>query len=131
MSTLIGKTHSECITCSLLGLSFPISLTNKERDALLVKTLLVFGANMNQQGLNEFTPLDLAIHNQCPEVERVLLEHGAKGSVNLIVQKRTFSKVSTMIIIVLIIIFKGYLWLCCNTAVTQNHICTSSEYFEK
>ena len=92
---------------SILGLSFPISLTNKERDALLVKTLLVFGADMNQQGLNDFTPLDLAIHNQCSEVERVLLEHGAKGSVYLIVQKRTFSKVSIMIIIVLaIIIFK-------------------------
>ena len=58
------------------------------KDVLLVKTLLAFGANMNHQGLNDFTPLDLAIHTQCSEVERVLLEHGAKGSVNLIVQKQ-------------------------------------------
>ena len=118
---IVAVSHQRCINSLLkhrasglrvfyffiLVLSFPISLTNKERDALLVKTLLMFGADMNQQGLNDFTPLDLAIHNQCSEVERVLLEHGAKGSVNLIVQKRTFSKVSIMIIIVLaIIIFK-------------------------
>lgn len=59
-----------------------------------MKVLLAFGANMNHQGLNDFTPLDLAIHTQCPEVERVLLDQGAKGSVQLIIQKRLFSQVS-------------------------------------
>ena len=49
---------------------------------------------MNHQGLNDFTPLDLAMHTQCPEVERVLLDHGAKGSVCLIAQRqRLFSVV--------------------------------------
>ena len=49
---------------------------------------------MNHQGLNDFTPLDLAIHTQYPEVERILLDQGAKGSVQLIAQKRLFSHVS-------------------------------------
>ena len=62
-------------------------------DILLVKTLLAFGADMNHQGLNDFTPLDLAIHSQSSEVERVLLEHGAKGSANLIIQKQKLSVV--------------------------------------
>ena len=57
-------------------------------NALLVKTLLAFGANINEQGVNDFTPLDLAIHCQCSEVEKVLLEHGAKGSAKLIVQQQ-------------------------------------------
>ena len=43
---------------------------------------------MNHQGLNDFTPLDLAIHTQSPEVERVLLEHGEKCSADLIVQQQ-------------------------------------------
>lgn len=66
-------------------------------DVLLVKTLLAFGANINDQGLNDFTPLDLAIHCQSSEVERVLLEHGAKGSAKLIVQQQRPSVVSLCI----------------------------------
>lgn len=62
--------------------------TIQTKDVLLVKTLLVFGADINQQGLNDFTPLDLAINSQCSQVESVLLEHGAMGSVNLLVQKQ-------------------------------------------
>ena len=38
---------------------------------------------MNHLGLNDFTPLDLAMLTQCPEVERVLLDHGAKGGLEL------------------------------------------------
>ena len=38
---------------------------------------------MNHLGLNDFTPLDLAMHTQCPEVEHVLLDHGAKGRLEL------------------------------------------------
>ena len=50
---------------------------------------------MNHQGLNDFTPLDLAIHTQCAEIERVLLEQGAKGSANLMAEKqRLYSVVS-------------------------------------
>lgn len=64
-------------------------------DVLLVKTLLAFGANINEQGLNDFTPLDLAIHNQSPEVEALLLEHGAKSSANLIAEKN--KQVSTLV----------------------------------
>ena len=60
---------------------------------LLVKALLAFGANINHQGLNEFTPLDLAINGQHAEVESVLLEHGAKSSAQLIGQRRHFSQV--------------------------------------
>jgi calcium-independent phospholipase A2 len=63
----------------------PLHLAVETGDAFLVKTLLAFGANINEQGLNDFTPLDLAIHCQCSEVETVLLEHGAKGSAKLIV----------------------------------------------
>ena len=75
---------------SLLCLPSLISHYNyfQTGDVLLVKTLLAFGANINDQGLNDFTPLDLAIHCQSPEVEKVLLEHGAKGSAKLIVQQQ-------------------------------------------
>jgi hypothetical protein len=72
----------------------PLHLAVEAKDVRLVKILLAFGANMNHQGLNDFTPLDLAMHTQCPEVERVLLDHGAKGSVCLIAQRqRLFSVV--------------------------------------
>jgi calcium-independent phospholipase A2 len=72
----------------------PLHLAVETEDVRLVKILLAFGANMNHQGLNDFTPLDLAMHTQCPEVEHVLMDHGAKGSVRLIVRKhRCFSVV--------------------------------------
>lgn len=66
----------------------PLPSPPQTKDVLLVKTLLVFGADINQQGLNDFTPLDLAIDSQCSQVESVLLEHGAKGGVNIMVQKQ-------------------------------------------
>ena len=52
-----------------------------------MKILIAFGANINHLGLNDFTPLDLAMYTQCPEVEHVLLDQGAKGSVRLISRK--------------------------------------------
>ena len=74
-----------------------IASLHQTGDAFLVKTLLVFGANINEQGLNDFTPLDLAIHCQCSEVEKVLLEHGAKGSAKLIVMQQQPSVVGSMV----------------------------------
>ena len=48
---------------------------------MCVKTLIAFGANVNQCGYNEFTPLDLAInHGRVPNVEEILISLGAKGS---------------------------------------------------
>ena len=51
---------------------------------MCVKALVVFGANINQQGCNQFTPLDLAIDNgKVPDIEEVLFTHGAKSSAHL------------------------------------------------
>ena len=57
---------------------------------------------MNHLGLNDFTPLDLAMHTQCSEVEHVLLDQGAKGSVRLISRKHC---VVSIIIIALPVLY--------------------------
>ena len=50
-----------------------------------MKVLVLFGANINERGCNEFTPLDLAINNaRMPKIEGLLMELGAKGSAHLI-----------------------------------------------
>lgn len=56
-----------------------------------MKTLVLFGANINDQGYNEFTPLDLAINNtKMPKIEGLLMDLGAKSSAQLM-HKRTFT----------------------------------------
>ena len=51
---------------------------------MCVKALVVFGANINQQGCNQFTPLDLAIDNgKVPDIEQLLLNLGAKSGTQL------------------------------------------------
>ena len=52
----------------------------------------MFGADVNNKGYNEFTPLDLAINNaRVPGIEELLLERGAKSSAHLLTQKVKFS----------------------------------------
>ena len=76
--------------------TFPFE-SSQTKDVRLVKTLLAFGANLNYQDWNHFTPLDLAMHLQCSDVQHILMDHGAKGSVRLIVRKhRLFSVVSCL-----------------------------------
>ncbi len=56
---------------------------------MCAKALVVFGADINQQGSNEFTPLDLCIDNgQLEELESLFMEVGAKSSSQLIKQKQ-------------------------------------------
>ena len=59
---------------------------------MCVKALLVFGADVNSKGYNEFTPLDLAINNaHVPGIEELLIDRGAKSSAHLLTQKVKFS----------------------------------------
>ena len=52
---------------------------------MCVKALVVFGADVNMEGRNHFTPLDLAINNgTIPDVEEMLISLQAKGSAQLI-----------------------------------------------
>ena len=47
---------------------------------MCVKTAIVFGADINKPGCNQFTPLDLVISDgTLSSIERILLELGAKG----------------------------------------------------
>ena len=56
-------------------------LSLQEGDELCVKTLIAFGANINQRGYNEFTPLDLAIDNgRLPHIEEILINLHARSS---------------------------------------------------
>lgn len=58
---------------------------------LCVKALIAFGANINQRGYNEFTPLDLAIDNgRLPHIEELLISLHAKSSA-LLMTTRTSS----------------------------------------
>ena len=57
----------------------------QEEDEMCVKVLVVFGADVNIEGRNHFTPLDLAINNgRVPDVEELLINLQAKGSAQLI-----------------------------------------------
>ena len=52
---------------------------------MCIRALLAFGANINAEGRNQFTPLDLATHEgTIPEIERTLTRMGAKTSSRLI-----------------------------------------------
>lgn len=58
---------------------------------LCSKALIVFGADINLQGSNQFTPFDLTIDNgHLPDLESLFMELGAKSSAQLI-QTRKFS----------------------------------------
>ena len=57
----------------------------QEGDYMCVKALVVFGADVNMEGRNHFTPMDLAINNgTVPEIEELLINLQAKGSAQLI-----------------------------------------------
>lgn len=48
---------------------------------MCTRAAIVFGADINKQGCNQFTALDLVINNgKLPAIETILLELGAKGS---------------------------------------------------
>ena len=52
---------------------------------MCVKALVVFSADVNMEGRNHFTPLDLAINNgTIPDIEEMLISLQAKGSAQLI-----------------------------------------------
>ena len=52
---------------------------------MCVKALIVFGADVNMEGRNHFTPLDLAInHGKVPDIEDLFISLQAKGSAQLI-----------------------------------------------
>ena len=51
---------------------------------MCIRALLSFGANVNAEGRNHFTPLDLAMDkNTIPEIERTLVRMGAETSSHL------------------------------------------------
>ena len=57
----------------------------QDGDEVCVKTLIVFGADVNMEGRNHFTPLDLAIdQGNVPDIEDLLISVQAKGSAQLI-----------------------------------------------
>ncbi len=56
---------------------------------MCAKASIAFGAEINQQGCNQFTPLDLAINNgNLPSIEAILLELGAKSSTQKFAESR-------------------------------------------
>ena len=46
----------------------------------ILRLLLSHGADPNQRGLNDWTPLHMAVAQQSPEAIRILLENGADAS---------------------------------------------------
>ena len=57
---------------------------------MCVRALVVFGANINKPGSNEFTPFDLCIDNgHMSEIESLFMELGAKGSAQMMKQEHT------------------------------------------
>jgi len=61
------------------------------------KALIVFGADINMQGSNMFTPFDLCIdHGQLSEIETIFMNLGAKSSSTIIADKSPNAKVPRM-----------------------------------
>ena len=64
----------------------------QQGDELSVKVLIAFGASHNELGPNQFTPLDLAIHNaKVPKIEELLINLEGKSGAQLLSQGRRFS----------------------------------------
>ena len=61
---------------------------------MCAKIALVFGADINIQGCNQFTPLDLVINSgSLPSIETTLLELGAMGSTQKLCDNRKQKKI--------------------------------------
>lgn len=61
---------------------------------MCAKVSIVFGADINKQGCNQFTPLDLVINSgQLPSIETFLLELGAVGSTQKLADCRKQKKI--------------------------------------
>lgn len=61
---------------------------------MCVRATIVFGADINKQGCNQFTALDLVINNgRLPDIETILLELGAKGSTQKMAESHEKEKI--------------------------------------
>ncbi len=64
---------------------------------MCAKALVVFGADINQPGSNEFTPFDLCIDNgHLSDLESLFMDLGAKSSAQLMKQEEPTVKVPRM-----------------------------------
>lgn len=64
---------------------------------MCIKALIVFGADINRTGSNEFTPVDLCIHNgKLDKIESLLFNLGAKSSVKIMKEAHSVTKVPRM-----------------------------------
>ncbi len=61
---------------------------------MCIKAAIVFGADLNKQGCNQFTPLDLVISDgTLSSIEIILLDLGAKGSTQKMAECRQQKKI--------------------------------------
>ena len=61
---------------------------------MCVKAAIVFGADINKQGCNQFTPLDLVISDgTLSHIETILMDLGAKGSTQKMAECRQHKKI--------------------------------------